>query len=150
MKTQSVFKYKAKQYYVLSLIRNNPAEAFKLHGLWPQFETGYPSYCGSFDRMLVDAGDIGLQFKKLLPQLLNQWACRPQEPPARSLQFWLHEYTKHGTCMFKEFTLANYFETCLRLYRDAKNHSQIRAVMETANNSLLIPLNLELQFELQR
>ncbi|MEJ2624148.1 MAG: ribonuclease T2 [Pseudolabrys sp.] len=54
--------------------------AFVVHGLWPQFEHGYPSYCQvpapRLDRALVD---------KALALM-----------PSRSLIY--HEWNRHGTC----------------------------------------------------
>ena len=54
--------------------------AFVVHGLWPQFEHGYPSYCQvpapRLDRALVDHA-LALM-------------------PSRSLIY--HEWNRHGTC----------------------------------------------------
>lgn len=52
--------------------------AFVLHGLWPQYENGYPSYCS----------------EEKLPSNLKQ--KYPNLYPSASL--YTHEWEKHGTC----------------------------------------------------
>ncbi|MBT3339105.1 MAG: ribonuclease [Anaerolineae bacterium] len=51
---------------------------FVLHGLWPQYESGYPSYCSteSMDYDLID----------------EYWGLYPSE------KLFDHEWEKHGTC----------------------------------------------------
>ncbi len=61
---------------------NGRPYAFVVHGLWPQFEHGYPSFCQvpapRLDRALVD--------RALALALM----------PSRSLVY--HEWNRHGTC----------------------------------------------------
>lgn len=56
---------------------------FVVHGLWPQYERGYPSNCGAFNRPV--------------PRNAMQKAAEifPDERLAR------HEWNKHGTCSGK-------------------------------------------------
>jgi ribonuclease T2 len=51
---------------------------FVLHGLWPQYEKGYPSYCSNENM----PADVKAQFPQLYP----------------STALYDHEWEKHGTC----------------------------------------------------
>lgn len=55
--------------------------AFVLHGLWPQYERGYPERCWTKDRPFVP--------KSLIKSMLD---IMP------SPKLVIHEYKKHGTC----------------------------------------------------
>lgn len=55
--------------------------AFILHGLWPQYERGYPEYCPTGERPFVPDSTI------------NRMA---DIMPSRNLT--IHEYRKHGVC----------------------------------------------------
>ena len=51
---------------------------FVLHGLWPQYESGYPSYCSN---------------EKMSNDLVDEfWGLYPSE------KLFDHEWEKHGTC----------------------------------------------------
>ncbi|MCL4767370.1 MAG: ribonuclease T2 [Hyphomicrobiaceae bacterium] len=55
--------------------------AFVLHGLWPQYERGYPEYCRTAERPFVPQRTIdGMLDIMPSPRLV------------------IHEYRKHGTC----------------------------------------------------
>lgn len=74
---------------------------FVLHGLWPQYERGFPGDCNIGrrpfvpDRTIEDAMDV---------------------MPSRPLI--IHEYRKHGTC--SGLDPANYFDLGERLFRTIK------------------------------
>lgn len=55
--------------------------AFVLHGLWPQFERGYPEYCPTPERPYVSQSTIDRMSDIM---------------PSRNLT--IHEYRKHGVC----------------------------------------------------
>lgn len=55
--------------------------AFVLHGLWPQYERGYPENCNAAQRPWVPS--------RLISSMLDIM-------PARGLV--IHQYRKHGTC----------------------------------------------------
>lgn len=55
--------------------------AFVLHGLWPQYEKGYPEYCPTAERPFVPQATID-RIQDIMP--------------SRSLA--IHEYRKHGVC----------------------------------------------------
>ena len=66
---------------------------FVLHGLWPQYERGYPESCST---------------EQLSPQVRQKYA--PLFPSAKLVG---HEWSKHGSC--SGLDPANYFELSARL-----------------------------------
>jgi ribonuclease T2 len=68
-----------------------------LHGLWPQYEVGYPSECRLSRRPFVPENVISSMLDIM---------------PSRGLV--IHEYRKHGTC--SGLDPARYFETARRLF----------------------------------
>ncbi|XP_044952005.1 ribonuclease 1-like [Hordeum vulgare subsp. vulgare] len=86
-----------------------PAADFGIHGLWPNRDDGsYPQNCNpanAFDPSKVS---------DLLSSLRAEWptlAC----PASDGLQFWAHEWEKHGTCAQNLFNEHGYFQTALHL-----------------------------------
>lgn len=70
---------------------------FVLHGLWPQYERGYPSDCPTRDRPFVP--------NNVIDRMLDIM-------PAKGLI--IHEYRKHGTCSGLE--PAGYFDLARQLF----------------------------------
>ena len=70
---------------------------FVLHGLWPQYERGYPGDCPTRDRPFVP--------NRVIDQMLDIM-------PAKGLI--IHEYKKHGTC--SGLDPAGYFDLARQLY----------------------------------
>lgn len=70
---------------------------FVLHGLWPQYERGFPEACPTRDRPFVPDGVI----QSMLDIM-----------PARGLI--IHEYKKHGTC--SGLDPAGYYDLARQLY----------------------------------
>lgn len=81
--------------------RPNRPFAFVLHGLWPQYERGYPEFCASRDRPFVPQGVIDRMLDVM---------------PARGLI--IHQYRKHGTCSGLE--PGAYFDAARRYYQKVK------------------------------
>lgn len=75
--------------------------AFVLHGLWPQYENGWPENCPTHDRPWVSNDLIG----KMLDIM-----------PARALV--IHEYKKHGTC--SGLSPDAYFDAARKLFEGIK------------------------------
>ena len=71
---------------------------FVVHGLWPQYNRGYPQFCRNTSR--VDDNLV----EKLLPIMPSEQLIR-------------HEWKKHGTC--SGLTTGQYFEAVL-LFQIAK------------------------------
>lgn len=77
--------------------RDGRRYAFVLHGLWPQFERGYPGNCRTTFRPFVP--------EPMIERMLDIM-------PSRSLV--IHEYRKHGTC--SGLNPGAYFETSRKLF----------------------------------
>jgi ribonuclease T2 len=75
--------------------------AFVLHGLWPQYQRGWPQDCRSPDRGWVPA--------PVAERMLDIM-------PSKRLVF--HEYRKHGTCT--GLGVDGYFDLARRLYEKVK------------------------------
>ncbi|KAI5437435.1 ribonuclease 1 [Lathyrus oleraceus] len=86
-----------------------PAADFGIHGLWPNYKDGtYPSNCdpnSPFEKSEIS--DLTSSLQKNWPTL----AC----PSGDGIQFWTHEWEKHGTCSESSLKQHDYFETTLNL-----------------------------------
>src|SRR5690606_9721415 len=71
--------------------------AFVLHGLWPQYERGYPEYCPTKERPFVP--------QRIIDRMLDIM------PSPRLV---IHEYRKHGSCTGLD--PAGYYDLSRRLY----------------------------------
>ncbi|XP_074328992.1 extracellular ribonuclease LE-like [Apium graveolens] len=99
-----------------------PASDFGVHGLWPNYKDGsYPSNCdpdAPFDPSKIS--DLRSNMQKEWPTL----AC----PSGNGLEFWGHEWTKHGTCSESVLDQHDYFATTLSL----KNQVNLLQTLENA------------------
>lgn len=77
--------------------RRSRPYAFVLHGLWPQYERGYPESCRTRSRPFVPNHVIDSMMDIM---------------PSRGLI--IHEYKKHGTC--SGYTPADYYKASRLLY----------------------------------
>jgi ribonuclease T2 len=75
--------------------------AFVLHGLWPQYERGWPQDCRSGDRGWVP-GPVAERMLDIMP----------------SKKLIFHEYRKHGTC--SGLGVDRYFGLARELYEKVK------------------------------
>ena len=75
--------------------------AFVLHGLWPQYERNWPSFCDGSGRSFVP--------ESVLKSMLDIM-------PARGLA--IRQYRKHGTCT--GMSPRDYFKTARRLFEGIK------------------------------
>lgn len=75
--------------------------AFVLHGLWPQYERGWPNDCRSADRGWVP-GPVADRMLDIMP----------------SKKLIFHEYRKHGTC--SGLGVDRYFGLARELYEKVK------------------------------
>jgi ribonuclease T2 len=78
-------------------VRSARPYAFVLHGLWPQYERGWPENCRSDDRGWVP-GPVAERMLDVMP----------------SKQLIFNEYRKHGTC--SGLGVDAYFNLARRLY----------------------------------
>ena len=81
--------------------RSGKRYSFVLHGLWPQYERGYPESCQTRDRPFVPDGVINRMLDIM---------------PARGLV--IHQYRKHGTC--SGLSPEGYFAESRRLFSKIK------------------------------
>ena len=82
--------------------------AFVLHGLWPQYERGWPQDCRSSDRGWVP-GPVAERMLDIMP----------------SKKLIFHEYRKHGTC--SGLGVDGYFDLARQLYDKVKIPRPLRA-----------------------
>jgi ribonuclease T2 len=75
--------------------------AFVLHGLWPQYERGYPEYCATRDRPFVPQPVID-RMLDIMP----------------SPRLVIHEYRRHGTC--SGLDPASYYDLSRTLFSKVK------------------------------
>ncbi len=81
--------------------RSGKQYSFVLHGLWPQFERGWPQDCPTADRGFVP--------RPVANRMLDIM-------PSEKLVF--HEYRKHGTC--SGLGVDGYFDLSRKLYSKVK------------------------------
>ncbi len=103
------------------------ANAFSLHGLWPQPRNR--TYCGAppKDRVMDRTGKWSQISQLDLSDPLRD-ELRKKMPGYQSF-LHRHEWVKHGTCI-SGITPQRYFETSLRLLDDV-NNSALRRLFET-------------------
>ena len=76
---------------------SSPPRAFVLHGLWPQYERGYPRSCGGASAPRIPDGTIARMLDIM---------------PSRGLV--IHEWRTHGTC--SGLDPQSYFDTARRAF----------------------------------
>lgn len=83
--------------------------SFTVHGLWPNYlDGGWPQFCDHGDHLDPD------QVADLLPEMRAEWPSFS----TNDLEFWGHEWSKHGTCSSPVITSQHqYFQTALKLHR---------------------------------
>ena len=81
--------------------RNGRPYAFVLHGLWPQYERGWPQECRSGDRGWVP-GPVADRMLDIMP----------------SKRLVFYQYRKHGTC--SGLGVDGYFKLSRQLYEKVK------------------------------
>ena len=123
-------------FYYLSLIKEDDNESWSIHGLWPQYTLDkYPQFCK----------DSTFDMRKLNPiidQLKKYWYSNRETDSA----FWEHEYLKHGTCNFNNFSELDYFKTTLNLYFKAIEKNLPDIYYDKTTNKCLIPVTKDLVF----
>lgn len=92
--------------------RDGKRFSFVLHGLWPQYERGWPQDCRTARRPFVP--------QPLIDSMLDIM------PSSRLV---IHEYRKHGTCSGLPADL--YFSTARRLFRSIRIPDTFRNPFET-------------------
>lgn len=88
--------------------RRDRPYAFVLHGLWPQYESGFPNNCTTRERPFVP--------KPVIDAMLDIM-------PARGLV--IHQYRKHGTC--SGLAPSRYFGAAKKLFEFVKIPERFQA-----------------------
>lgn len=104
--------------------RDGRRYSFVLHGLWPQYESGYPSDCRMSRRPFVPENVISSMLDVM---------------PSRGLV--IHEYRTHGTC--SGLDPANYFTTAHRLFESINIPQRFRNPFES---QLVSPSDIRREF----
>ncbi|MEL7050067.1 MAG: ribonuclease T, partial [Pseudomonadota bacterium] len=92
---------KSKRYEPQCDAKRSRPYAFVLHGLWPQYNRGYPERCWIKDRPFVP--------KRIINSMLD---IMP------SPKLVIHEYKKHGTC--SGLTPKGYYDLSRRMFETVK------------------------------
>ena len=91
--------------------RDGKRYSFILHGLWPQYERGWPQDCPTADRGFVPA-PVADRMMDIMP--------------SKKLVF--HEYRKHGTC--SGLGIDGYFDLSRKLYEKVKIPERFRTLSD--------------------
>ena len=126
------------RFYYLCLLKNEVYDEneYSIHGLWPQnSKTDFPSYCKK----------VTFSVDKLVPILqdLNKYWYSDRE---KNVDFWKHEYSKHGSCVFTKMNEYQYFKKALDLYHQAINLNLPEKYIDPDSFNILIPVNLDFEF----
>ena len=126
------------RFYYLCLLKNEVYDEneYSIHGLWPQnSKTDFPSYCKkvtfSVDKLVP-----------ILPDLNKYWYSNEE----KNVDFWKHEYSKHGSCVFTKMNEYQYFKKALDLYQQAIKLNLPEKYIDPDSFNILIPVNLDFEF----
>lgn len=126
------------RFYYLSLLKNEEYDEleFSIHGLWPQnSKTSFPTYCKK----------VVFSIEKLvpiLPDLKKYWYSDRET----NVDFWKHEYVKHGSCVFTPMNEYQYFKKALDLYQRAIKLNLPEKYSSPDSYNILIPVSLDFEF----
>ena len=128
-----IFKKKDERFYYLSLMINPEDSSLTIHGLWPQYNiNSYPQYCKNVPFTMK-------VLKPLKKDLHKYWKPSNIKDP---MKFWLHEWRKHGSCIFTDITQYEYFKITLDLYKEVIDKNLICEKYKSKNH-YLIPVSLD-------
>lgn len=88
----------------------NTVSSWVIHGLWPNYNVGFPSFCNKTDKFRPDL------IQPIVADLEKYWPNLYTDTPLNS--FWQHEWEKHGTCALSLKQVTNerdYFQMTLGL-----------------------------------
>lgn len=117
-----------KHFYLFALQWNRITNNHTIHGLWPQFtDHKWPEYCthSIFNKSVI---------QHLIPTLNIIWpSIQTHEDDMHNIydniNFWKHEWLRHGTCNYNHLDEYHYFKQVIDLYNQYnssyKCHSHI-------------------------
>jgi ribonuclease I len=142
-------------FYLLALQWNAISQTHTIHGLWPQFTNHkWPEYCS------IKEFDIHAIIP-LVPILEVVWpSIQTNElqiaaDSDSNIDFWKHEWMRHGTCNYNIFVEFDYFKKVIELYNEYdytyKCHSHLPCFVKfdaffnimDSNSSTISELKLE-------
>lgn len=117
-------------HYSLALQKCHPSGQYTIHGLWPDFnDVDYPQYCHHWNFSLYRIDDLILDLDQYW------YSCQGD-----NVDFWKHEYLKHGTC--SGLPEHSYFTMGLNLYHQSMKHGWVQKYCSTGARDCKIPFHL--------
>ncbi|EFJ09665.1 hypothetical protein SELMODRAFT_270532 [Selaginella moellendorffii] len=116
-----------------------PAEDFSIHGLWPNKDDGtWPQFCDPSNPFELS------QISDLRRAMNREWGSLDC-PSSNSVEFWEHEWEKHGTCAFRDE--HQYFERSLALREQVDPLGYLASAGIRPNNRLYSLQSIQLALE---
>ena len=119
-KDKSAVNLEKEYFYVFALKWSPDKKEYNIHGLWPKYNK-----CNPIPSDPKEFKDVILNNKDLFTELKNSWNSDLHSKNASSqdllqsdLQFWAHEWYKHGSR--SGLTEIQYFKLVLDLYNHLK------------------------------
>jgi len=115
---------------VLALKKCPTMGTWSIHGIWPEYSlTTWPQWCDPTRFAEFTPASI----KPIELELLKNWYACPDWTPLTSMDFWRHEWEKHGTCT--NSTVLEFFRRGLDAY-----YARNLTCCQHETNQCLIPL----------
>lgn len=131
--------------YLFKLVLNNDNicisdKSYSIHGLWPDYANGsYPQYCNLENHCSHTApcsnnlNSCNLNITPFISSDLyynmTQYWCSYDQ--SRNINFWCHEWCKHGCCT--DMNITEYFNTAMSLFLKLLDNTKITCYREAAN-----------------
>lgn len=116
------------EYYDLTYKVCNNSNEWTIHGLWPEYNaSSWPQYCNasSFNYN---------QISQFQPTLNQRWTgCT--DSLDNNIQFWSHEWYRHGSCT--GLSLSRYFNVTLNLDQDNLAHNIFAKYCNTSDQCMI-------------
>lgn len=106
-----------KVFYLFALQWNRMTNNHTIHGLWPQFtEHRWPEYCSHIYFNETSIKDLIPTLNIIWPSINSRELeeCNTYD----NLDFWKHEWLRHGTCNYNHFDEHDYFAKVVDLYHE--------------------------------
>lgn len=104
-----------KLFYLFALKWNHIFQNHTIHGLWPQYsDYKWPEYCSHtfFNKNVIQ--DLIPTLNIIWPSIQSRGTdeCNVYD----NIDFWKHEWLRHGTCNYNHLDEHDYFEKVIELY----------------------------------
>jgi ribonuclease T2 len=104
-------------FYLFALQWNHLTGNHTIHGLWPQFsEHKWPEYCSHtiFNKTVIQ--DLIPTLNIIWPSIESRHIDVNECNVYDNLDFWKHEWLRHGTCNYNHLDEYHYFTKVIDLY----------------------------------